>query len=150
MLSARLQRRDATATVRAAMAIRFVEIHPAADADHLNTEWVVLENDGKAPFQTRGCGMTVSVRGTTKRSQLGIIDPGFVLGPGDRMRMLTGSPGKDADPPPDEAGIKNYYLLLPRPYLRGAGTVLTLTLRGMPICKAEHDPAAEAGLAVKG
>jgi hypothetical protein len=130
------------------MSIRFVEIHAAEDGDKLNTEWVVLENDGKTPFQTRGCGMTVGMRGSAKKSMLGIIDPGFLLGPGERVRMLTGHPGKDADPPPpEEGGIKNYYLLLPRTYLKGAGTVLTLTLRGMPICKGEFDPAATAGVA---
>jgi hypothetical protein len=130
------------------MAIRFVEIHAAADDDLLNTEWVVLENDGKASFQTRGCGMTVGMRGSAKKSMLGIIDPGFLLGPGERVRMLSGHPGKDTDPaPPEEGGVKNYYLLLPKSYLKGAGTVLTLTLRGMPICKGEHDPAAPAGVA---
>ena len=133
------------------MAIRFVEIHPASDAEKLNTEWVVIENDGKAPFQTRGCGMTVGTRGSAKKTMLGIIDPGFLLGPGEKVRMLTGHPGKDTDPPPDENGVKNYYLLLPKAYVKGTGTVLTLTLRGMPICKGEHDPAGEAGVAaVKG
>jgi hypothetical protein len=132
--------------LRAAMAIRFVEIHAATDGEKLNTEWVVLENDGKAPFQTRGCGMTVGQRGSAKKSMLGIIDPGFLLGPGEKVRMLTGHPGKDTDPPPPEEGVKNYYLLLPKTYLKGAGTVLTLTLRGMPICKGEHDPAGSAGV----
>jgi hypothetical protein len=31
---------------RPLMAIRFVEIHAAADPEQLNSEWVVLENDG--------------------------------------------------------------------------------------------------------
>ena len=129
------------------MAIRFVEIHAASEPDKLNTEWVVLANDGKQPFQTRGCGMTVGMRGSAKKSALGIIDPGFLLAPGERVRMLTGHPGKEQDPPPPEdGGVKNYYLLLPRTYLKGAGTVLTLTLRGMPICKGEHDPAGAAGV----
>lgn len=133
------------------MAIRFVEIHPATEPALLNTEWVVLENDGKQPFQTRGCGMTVSMRGQTKRTMLGVIDPGFMLAPGQKVRMLTGSPGKEGqgEPPSEDDGIKNYYLLLPKAYLRGAGTTLTLTLRGMPVCKAEHDPAAPAGLSAR-
>ena len=59
----------------------------------LNSEWVILENDGKAPFNTRGCGMTVGRTGSAKKSLLGIIDPGFVLQPGERMRMCTGNPG---------------------------------------------------------
>jgi len=129
------------------MAIRFVEIHPASDAEQLNTEWVVLENDGRAAFSTRGCGMSVSRRGHKRRSELGIIDPGFILEPGQRVRMLTGSPGKESQGPIPEDGVENYYLLLPRTYLQGKGTVLTLTLRGLPVSKAEFDPEAEAGLA---
>jgi len=131
------------------MAIRFLEIHAAAEDGKLNTEWVVLTNDGKAPFQTRGCGMSVGRRGSRKKSQLGIIDPGFLLAPGDKVRMLTGSPGHEAhgEAPPEEGGIKNYYLFLPKAYLRGAGTVLTLTLRGLPVCKAEFDPESATGVA---
>lgn len=128
------------------MAIRFVEIHTAAEAELLNTEWVILANDGKLPFHTRGCGMSVGRRGKKSRSELGIIDPGFVLAPGDKVRMLTGRPGNKADGEPPEDGITNYYLLLPRTYLQGAGTVLTVTLRGLAVCKGEFDPAAADGL----
>lgn len=128
------------------MAIRFVEIHAATDGAQLNTEWVVLANDGKLPFHTRGCGMTTGRRGQKKRTELGIIDPGFLLAPGDKVRMLTGSPGKETDPAPED-GITNYFLFLPKTYLQGAGTVLTVTLRGLAVCKAEFDPAGEGGLA---
>ncbi len=130
------------------MAIRFVEIHPAQDPEQLNQEWVILENDGKTPFHTRGCGMTVGRRGSNKKPMLGVIDPGFVLAPGERMRMCTGNPGTQSHgPTPDETEVKNYYLFLPKTYLKGAGTVLTLTLRGLPVAKAEHDPAAANGVA---
>lgn len=130
-----------------AMAIRFVEIHAATDPEQLNTEWVVLENDGKLPFNTRGCGMTVSRKGQKKRSELGIIDPGFVLHPGERMRMVTGNPGTKAhgDPPPEDE-VKNYFLFLPQLILRGDGTILTLTLRGMPVSKAEYAADAPRGV----
>jgi hypothetical protein len=129
------------------MAIRFVEIKPAENPEALNTEWVILENDGKTPFNTRGCGMTVGRRGSAKKSLLGIIDPGFVLAPGDRMRMLTGNPGTQAHGAAPEDGTKNYFLFLPRTYLQGAGTVLTLVLRGLPVSKAEFDPAQPGGMA---
>jgi hypothetical protein len=133
------------------MAIRFVEIKASDSSDTLNAEWVVLENDGKTPFNTRGCGMTVGRRGSAKRSLLGIIDPGFVLQPGERMRMCTGNPATQAHgtaPPEDE--VKNYFLFLPRIYLdKGKGTVLTLVLRGLPVSKAEYDPEAPRGLATK-
>ena len=131
------------------MAIRFVEIKAADTAEHLNSEWVIVENDGKTPFNTRGCGVTVGRRGSAKKSLLGIIDPGFVLQPGDRMRMCTGNPATQAHgAPPAEDTVKNYFLFLPRAYLAGgAGTVLTLVLRGLPVAKGEFDPAAPGGVA---
>lgn len=130
------------------MSIRFVEIHAATDPEQLNTEWVVVANDGKMPFNTRGCGMTVSRRGQKRRSDLGVIDPGFVLMPGDRMRLVTGNPGTKAhgEPPPEDA-IKNYFLFLPAVMVKFPGTVLTMTLRGMPVSKAEFDPARPTGIA---
>lgn len=132
------------------MAIRFVEIHPSSDPEQLNQEWVILENDGKTPFHTRGCGMTVGRRGSNKKSLLGIIDPGFTLAPGEKIRMCTGNPATQSHgPAPDETEVKNYYLFLPKVYLKGAGTVLTLILRGLQVAKAEHDPAAAGGLAGK-
>ena len=133
-----------------AMAIRFVEIKAADNAEALNSEWVILENAGKSPLNTRGCGMTVGRRGSAKKSLLGIIDPGFVLQPGEKIRMCTGNPSTQAHgaPPPEDA-VKNYFLFLPRPYLdKGLGTVLTLVLRGLPVSKAEFDPAQPAGLVV--
>jgi hypothetical protein len=144
---ARLQRATSRANLRAAMAIRFVEIHAATDPEQLNGEWVVLQNDGKLPFNTRGCGMTVSRKGQKKRSELGIIDPGFVLHPGERMRMVTGNPGTQAHgTPPPEDEVKNYFLFLPALILKGPGTILTLTLRGLPVGKAEFDPERPDGV----
>ena len=130
------------------MAIRFVEIKASDHPETLNAEWVILENDSKTAFNTRGCGMTVGRRGSAKKSLLGIIDPGFVLAPGERMRMLTGNPGTQAHGPAPEDGVKNYFLFLPRTYLYKPGTVLTLVLRGLPVSKAEFDPAQPSGVAV--
>lgn len=135
--------------LRDQMAIRFVEIKPADNADALNSEWVMLENAGTTPFNTRGCGMTVGRRGSAKKSLLGIIDPGFVLQPGERIRMCTGNPATQAHgTPPAEDTVKNYFLFLPRTYLTGgAGTVLTLVLRGLPVSKVEFDPGQPGGIA---
>lgn len=131
------------------MAVRFVEIKASDNPDTLNAEWVVVENAGKAPFNMRGCGMTVGRRGSAKKSLLGVIDPGFILQPGEKMRMCTGNPAteKHGTPPPEDE-VKNYFLFLPKTYLNGAGTVLTLVLRGLPVSKAEFDPAQANGLAV--
>ncbi|MBA3819327.1 MAG: hypothetical protein H0X17_10575 [Deltaproteobacteria bacterium] len=132
------------------MAIRFKEIKATDNAEHLNSEWVVLENVGKTPFNTRGCGVTVGRRGSAKKSLLGIIDPGFVLQPGDKMRMCTGNPATQAHgAPPPEDDVKNYFLFLPRVYLSAPGTVLTLVLRGLPVSKAEYDPTQPTGVAAK-
>jgi len=131
------------------MAIRFVEIKAAENSEALNSEWVILENAGKTPFNTRGCGMTVGRRGSNKKSLLGIIDPGFVLNPGERMRMCTGNPSTEKHGAGPEDGTKNYFLFLPRTYLAGAGTVLTLVLRGLPVSKAEFDPSAPGGVVTK-
>src|SRR5256885_10378923 len=112
--------------LRVPMAIRFVEIKPAESSEALNTEWVILENDGKTPFNTRGCGMTVGRRGSNKKSLLGIIDPGLVLQPGEKMRMCTGNSATQAHgAPPPEDEVKNYFLFLPKVYVGAAGTVLT-------------------------
>src|SRR4029077_282150 len=94
-----------------------------------------------------GCGMTVGRRGSAKKSLLGIIDTGFVLAPGGRMRMLTGNPATQAHGAVPEDGTPNYHLSLPRIYLQGAGTVLTLVLRGLPVAKAEFDPGQPRGIA---
>ena len=128
------------------MAIKFVEVKAAENIEALNTEWVILENNGKAPFSTRGCGMTVGKRGSNKKSLLGVIDPGFVLQPGERMRMCTGNPGTQSHGAAPEDGVKNYFLFLPKTYVQGAGTVLTLVLRGLPVSKVEYDPAAPNGI----
>jgi hypothetical protein len=128
------------------MAIRFVEIKSSESAETLNSEWVILENAGKAPFSTRGCGMTVGRKGSNKKSLLGIIDPGFVLQPGEKMRMCTGNPATEAHGKGPEDTVKNYFLFLPKTYLSGPGTVLTLVLRGLPVSKAEFDPAVPGGV----
>jgi hypothetical protein len=131
------------------MAIRFVEIHAAEDAEKLNTEWVILHNDGKGPFHTRGCGMTVGRRGSTKKSLLGVIDPGFTLAPGEKVRMCTGSSGQESHGTAPEDGIKNYFLFLPKAYVAENGVVLTLILRGLQVAKSEYDAKAVSGLAAK-
>jgi hypothetical protein len=131
------------------MPIRFIEMHASSDPEQLNGEWLVLENTGPLPFNTRGCGITVSRKGSKKRSELGIMDPGFLLKPGEKMRLVTGNPGTKAhgEPPPEDE-LKNYFLFLPKVILGGgAGTLLTLTLRSLPVCRGEFAPDAPGGVA---
>lgn len=131
------------------MAIRIVEIHPADQPEALNTEWLIVENDGEKPFSTRNCNLVVRRKGSKKKVQLGTIDPGFILGPGDRMRVTTGNPGRKAHGKPPEDGVPQYSLFLNESILRGAGCVITLALRSLPVAKAIYDPDAERGVLAK-
>jgi hypothetical protein len=132
------------------MALKIVEIHPAVEPDALNTEWFVLENDGDKPFQTKNCTLAVSRKGSKKRFELGTLDPGFTIAPGERVRVLTGNPGKKAHGAlPEEKGVKNYSLFLGQPVLRGAGTVLVFGLRSHVLATAEYDPEVKSGVAAE-
>jgi len=131
------------------MAIRFVEIHPAEDGKKLNTEWFVLTNDGDTSFSTKNCTLSVS-KGKGKKRSLGTIDPGFHIAPGERVRVVTGNPGKKSQGAPPEDGERNYNLFLAEPVLRGPGTVLTLGLRSMTVASATFDPSASSGVGSDG
>jgi hypothetical protein len=126
------------------MAIQIIKIHPAKDPKELNTEWFIVENAGEQPFSTKNCALGVSRGGRPK--PLGTLDPGFVLAPGDKTRIITGNPGRKAhgDPPKDD--VPNYHLFLGDAVLRGAGTVLSLSLRTLEIARAAFDPKAKNGI----
>jgi hypothetical protein len=109
------------------MSLVFREIHPAPEENHLNQEWVVLENTGTQPFNSAGLSVLVAQPklGAKKNPRpLGTLDPGFVLKPGQQIRVITGSPGKKSQgTPPDESdALKNYHLVLGASILSGKGT----------------------------
>lgn len=125
------------------MAIHIVEIHPAEEPGQLNREWFVVENRGDKPFSTRNCALSVGTRGKRKRAQLGTMEPGFIVAPGERVRVITGHPGRKAHGEAPEDGLRNYSLFLNAPVLRNPGVMLALTLRSLPITTAVYDPEAE-------
>ena len=129
------------------MALKIVEIHPAVEPDALNTEWFVLENAGEKPFQTKNCTLSVTRKGGKKRIELGSMDPGFTIAPGERVRVITGNPGKKAHGALPEDGTRNYSLFLGAAVLRGAGTVLLFGLRSHVLASAEYDPETKSGVA---
>lgn len=133
------------------MGIRISEIHPAGEPDKLNHEWFILENDGDKPFNTRNCTLSISRPGHAKRTELGTIDPGFVLGPGEKKRVITGNPGRKShgEMPPEDDSLQNYSLFLNDTVLREPGTTLTLALRTLPVCKATFDPESEGNVGVR-
>jgi hypothetical protein len=129
------------------MAIRIIEIHPADPPETLNREWFVLENQGEKPFSTRGCTLSVARKGSPKKNVLGTIDPGFVIGPGEKVRVITGHPGRKAHGEmPEAGGVTQYNLLLNESVLRGPGSTLTLALRSLPVTKATYEPEAAGGV----
>lgn len=144
------------------MAIRIIEIHPADQPEALNTEWLVVENTGTLPFSTRGCSLFVHKRNSSagtrkkkgkkggkrpKKTNLGTMDPGFTLAPGDKVRVATGNPGRKAHGKAPDEDMRVYNLFLNESILRGPGSILTLTLRSLPVTKATFDPDAEGGVA---
>jgi hypothetical protein len=129
------------------MALRIVEIHPASPATELNQEWFVLENPGDKPFHTKNCTVGVSRPGQKKRRDLGTLDPGFALAPNDKVRVITGNPGKKAHGKAPEDKVQNYHLFLAEPILMGAGTTVAMTLRSMVLASAEFAPKSKSGIA---
>lgn len=129
------------------MNLKIVEIHPAKDPAELNSEWFVVENTGDTAFSTKNCTVSVSRGNSKKKRELGTIDPGFTIGPGERVRVVTGNPGRKAHGPmPAEDGVKNYSLFLGGPVLSGAGTVVHFALRSLPVARAVFDPSIKGGI----
>ena len=82
------------------MALQFREAHATADKKQLNGEWFVLENAGATSVSTAGL-QVISGRKGKRGSVLGVIDPGFMLQPGEKILVVSGIPGKKShgDPP---------------------------------------------------
>ena len=128
------------------MELRIVEIHPASEKNALNTEWFVIENAGDTVFNTKNCTLSVSRGNSKKRRDLGTMDPGFTIGPGERVRVITGNPGRKAHGKAPEDQVKNYNLFLAASVLQGEGTVLHLALRAHHLASAVFDPEAKNGV----
>jgi hypothetical protein len=126
--------------------LHIVEIHPAESPKALNTEWFVLENRGDKPFNTRNCVLSVRRKGQKRKKDLGTIDPGFVLAPGARTRVLTGNPGKKAHGKPPADDTPNYNLFLGSQVLIGPGSELMLSLRTHVLTTAVYDPSSDGGV----
>ena len=131
------------------MPLTIVEIHPAVEPDALNTEWFILENTGDKPFATKNCTLSVTRRGQKKKVELGTLDPGFTIAPGERVRVISGNPGKKAHGKPPEDDMRNYHLFLGADVVRGAGTMLVFALRSHTLATAEYDPDAKTGVAAE-
>jgi len=131
------------------MRLTIRSIHPAA-AGALNDEWLVIENPTDRPFSTAGCTLSVG-KGKSRLRSVGTLDPGFTLAPGERIRIVTGNPGKKAHGPAPAATdeVKNYHLFLAERLLDGPGTIVALSLKQHEVARATFDPAGPEGVAAE-
>lgn len=133
------------------MSIVFREIHTASETA-LNEEWFILENTGTEPFNAAGVAAIVVRPGPgpkRKPQPIGALQPGFVLKPGQRIRLVTGTPGKKSqgDPPAETEEVANYHLFLGQKVFAAAGTEVRLSLRQKDVARVRFDPAAPSGIA---
>ena len=87
------------------MPLVFRELHKAKSPDLLNEEWLLLENTGPTVVTAQKVDLTVARRPTDRPHPLGTLDPGFILHPSEKIRLVTGTPSKNvalwfAVPPP--------------------------------------------------
>ena len=120
------------------MALLFREAHAAPDGKRINEEYFVLENSGAVAISTAGL-QVVSARKGKRPSVLGVIDPGFMLQPGEKILVISGVPGKKAHgDPPARDGMRSYHLFQREGLLHGAGTILKLALNQVPVAKVDE------------
>jgi hypothetical protein len=134
------------------MRIVIREIHAARKAGELNDEWFVVENAGDRAFSTAGCSVAVSRGKGSRPRSVGTLDPGFILQPNERVRVITGNPGKKAhgQVPPAPDGVRSYHLFLAEPLVKGPGAVIAMSLHQHEVTRATFDPKGEGGVASEG
>jgi hypothetical protein len=125
----------------------FREIHAASDRKRINEEWFVLENTGASAVSTAGLQVLAGKQGK-RASLLGVIDPGFMLQSGEKIVVVSGSPGKKSQgEPPTPDKMRVYHLLQRECLLQGTGTIIRLALNQMEVARLVYDPAAPGGVA---
>lgn len=137
------------------MAIVFREAHAAPDKKRINEEYFVLENDGASAVSTAHL-QVISARAprpgqkAERGSVLGVIDPGFMLQPGEKILVVSGVPGKKSHgEPPSKEGMRTYHLFQRTGLLGAPGTIIRLAMNQIEVAKFTYDPGAETGVAPK-
>src|SRR4029450_13480681 len=102
------------------------EAHATADKKQLNGEWFVLENAGASSVSTAGL-QVISGRKGKRGLVVGVIDPGFMLQPGEKILVVSGIPGKKSHgDPPARGGMRTYHLVQKQPLVEGDGIHIKL------------------------
>ena len=137
------------------MALVFREAHAAPEKKRINEEYFVLENDGAsavstAHLQVIGAPPQRPGQRPQRGAVLGVIDPGFMLQPGEKILVVSGVPGKKSHgEPPSREGMRTYHLFQRSGLLEGAGTIIKLAMNQIEIAKLIYDPTTETGVAPK-
>ena len=132
------------------MPLVFVEVHAAPDKKKVNEEFFVLANQGASAVSTAGLQVIVSRPGK-RGSVMGQIDPGFVLQPGEKILILSGVPGKQAQgEPPVREGIRTYYLFQREGLLKGNGTTVRFAVNQVDVARVTFDRNSATGIAPAG
>ena len=129
------------------MPLVFEKVHAAPDKKKINEEYFVLANAGASAVSTAGLHVIVSRPGK-RGSVMGQIDPGFVLQPGERILVISGIPGKQAQGvPPSREGMRTYFLFQREGLLAGNGTTLRFAINQVDIARVTYDKSAANGIA---
>ncbi|HEY5090209.1 MAG TPA: hypothetical protein VKO16_13500 [Polyangia bacterium] len=129
------------------MALVFREAHAAPDKKKINEEWFILENAGAQSINTGGL-QVIAARKGKRGSVLGVIDPGFMLQPGEKILVVSGVPGKKSHgDPPTREGLRTYHLFQRDALLHGDGTLLRLAMNQVEVARLVYDPATATGIA---
>jgi hypothetical protein len=129
------------------MPLAFVEVHAAPDKKKVNEEYFVLANQGASAVSTAGLQVIVSRPGK-RGSVMGQIDPGFVLQPGEKILILSGIPGKQAQgEPPVREGMRTYYLFQREGLLKGTGTTVRFAINQVDVARVTFDRNSATGVA---
>jgi hypothetical protein len=137
------------------MGLTFREAHAAPDKKRINEEYFVLENDGATAISTARLQVISAPPARPgqkgqRGSVLGVIDPGFMLQPGEKILVVTGVPGKKSHgEPASREGMRTYHLFQRAGLLGGAGTVIKLALNQIEVAKLVYDPQVPEGVAPK-
>src|SRR5262245_24780844 len=130
------------------MALVFRELHKAKSPEMLNEEWLLLENTGPNTVNAQKCDLTVARRANERPHPLGTLDPGFILKPNEKMRLVTGTPSKKAQgtPPDEKDDVKNYHLFLREPVLKAPGLVVRVSIKQQELARAVFAPDKKGGV----
>ena len=134
------------------MGLMFREAHAAPEKKLINEEYFILENDGAVSISTAHLQVISGrIPAPGQRAQrgsvLGVIDPGFMLQPGEKILVVSGVPGKKSHgEPPAREGLRTYHLFQKAALLSGPGTIIKLVMNQVEVSRLVYDPKAPNGV----